>query len=154
MPSPETRIAALNIVLSQPPKSVANYVPVKQVGNMLIVSGQLCLDATGELVAKGVVGQDLTAEQAILAARACAINVLAQVRGALGSLDKVKSVVRLGGFVAAAPGFAGHAAVMNGASDLMVEVFGETGRHARSTVGVSSLPLQAAVEVEAQFEIA
>lgn len=150
----ETRITELGLELPAPPKSVANYVSTYRAGNLLIVSGQLCMDLTGSLVAKGRVADEVTIEQATLAARACGINVLAQVRFALGSLDQVKQIVRLGGFIAASPAFNDHARIMNGASDLMVEVFGERGRHTRSTVGVASLPLQASVEVEAMIEIA
>ncbi|AVC46699.1 endoribonuclease L-PSP family protein (plasmid) [Rhizobium leguminosarum bv. viciae] len=107
----------------------------------------------GTLVALGSLGENVSVEDGIRAARAAAINVIAQARASLGSLDKIKRVVRLGGFIAATSAFSEHARVMNGASDVIVEIFGEQGRHARSTVGVSSLPLQAAVEVEALFEL-
>jgi enamine deaminase RidA (YjgF/YER057c/UK114 family) len=121
---------------------------------MLVISGQLCLGNDGKLVAKGQLGGSVSIEDGTKAARICAINVRAQAKAALGSLDKVVRVVRLGGFINSAPGFADGPKVMNGASDLMVEVFGDKGRHARSTIGVSALPLDAAVEVEGQFEVA
>lgn len=148
----EKRIVELGISLPVPPKSVANYVASTRFGNLLIVSGQLCL-SDGTLVATGL-ADDVPAETAAAAARACAVNILAQVRAALGDLDRVTQVHRLGGFIAASAGFSAHATIMNGASDLMVEVFGEAGRHARSTVGVASLPLNATVEIEAMLEFA
>jgi enamine deaminase RidA (YjgF/YER057c/UK114 family) len=118
------------------------------------VSGQICLDASGKLVAKGKLGDGVSVEDGQKAARACAINVLAQVKAALGDLDKVKQVARLGGFINSAPTFLEGPKVMNGASDLMVAVLGDKGRHARTTVGVAALPADAAVEVEGIFEVA
>lgn len=150
----EARLAELGLTLPEPPKSVANYVAASPFGNLLIVSGQLCLDSAGQLVARGQAGTEVSLEEAVAAARASAINVLAQTRAFLGALDRVKRVHRLGGFIAAPAEFADHAKIMNGASDLMVEVFGEAGRHARSTIGVASLPLRATVEVEAMIEFA
>jgi enamine deaminase RidA (YjgF/YER057c/UK114 family) len=120
---------------------------------MLVVSGQLCFGTDGKLVATGRLGDGVSIEHGQQAARACAINLLAQVKAALGDLDNVVRVVRLGGFINSAPGFGDGPKVMNGASDLMVEVFGDKGRHARSTVGVAALPADAAVEVEGQFEV-
>jgi enamine deaminase RidA (YjgF/YER057c/UK114 family) len=117
-----------------------------------ICSGQICLD-DGKLVAKGQLGAGISVEDGQKAARACAINLLAQVKAAVGDLDKVARVVRLGGFVNSAPGFLDGPKVMNGASDVMVAVFGEKGKHARTTVGVAALPLDAAIEVEALFEV-
>jgi enamine deaminase RidA (YjgF/YER057c/UK114 family) len=150
----EKRLAELGIVLPEPVAPVANYVPFVRTGNFMVVSGQLCLDAEGNLVAKGQLGGGVSIDQGTKAARACAINVLAQLKAALGDLDKVARVVRLGGFINSAPGFPDGPKVMNGASDLMVAVFGDKGRHARTTVGVAALPLDAAVEVEAAFEAA
>lgn len=150
----EARLAELGLTVPEPPKSVANYVAASPFGNLLIVSGQLCLDSAGQLVARGQAGTEVSLEEAVAAARASAINVLAQTRAFLGTLDRVKRVHRLGGFIAAPAEFADHAKIMNGASDLMVEVFGEAGRHARSTIGVASLPLRATVEVEAMIEFA
>ena len=150
----EKRLAELGIVLPEPVAPVANYVPFVRTGNFMVVSGQLCLDAEGRLVAKGQLGGGVSIDDGIKAARACPINVLAQLKAALGDLDKIARVVRLGGFINSAPGFPDGPKVMNGASDLMVAVFGDKGRHARTTVGVAALPLDAAVEVEAAFEAA
>ena len=150
----EKKLAELGIVLPTPASPVANYIPFVRVGALLFVSGQICLDASGKLVAKGKLGASVSVEDGQKAARACAINVLAHVKAALGDLDKVKQVVRLGGFINSAPGFADGPKVMNGASDLMVAVLGDKGRHARSTVGVAVLPADAAVEVEGIFEVA
>ena len=122
-------------------------------GSLLVVSGQICLGADGKLVAKGKLGDNVSIEDGQKAARACAINLLAQVKVALGDLDKLVRVVRLGGFINSVPTFVDGPKVMNGASDLMVEVFGDKGRHARTTVGVAALPADAAVEVEGMFEV-
>jgi enamine deaminase RidA (YjgF/YER057c/UK114 family) len=149
----EQKLAALGISLPKAAAPIANYVPFVRSGNMLIVSGQVCFGADGKLVAKGQLGGAVTMEDGQKAARACAINLLAQVKAALGDLDKIVRVVRLGGFINSAPGFADGPKVMNGASDLMVEALGDKGRHARSTVGVAALPADAAVEVEGQFEV-
>jgi enamine deaminase RidA (YjgF/YER057c/UK114 family) len=148
----EKKLAELGIVLPEPVSPVANYVPFVRTGNFMVVSGQLCLDAEGKLVAKGQLGGGVSIDEGVKAARACAINILAQLKAALGDLDKIARVVRLGGFINSAPGFPDGPKVMNGASDLMVAVFGDKGRHARTTVGVAALPLDAAVEVEAAFE--
>jgi enamine deaminase RidA (YjgF/YER057c/UK114 family) len=150
----EKKLAELGIVLPTPATPVANYIPFVRVGALLFVSGQICLDASGKLVAKGRLGDGVSVEDGQKAARACAINVLAQVKAALGDLDKVKQVARLGGFVNSSPSFLDGPKVMNGASDLMVAVLGDKGRHARTTVGVAVLPADAAVEVEGIFEIA
>jgi len=150
----EKRLADLNIILPEPTTPIANYVPFVRSGQVLIVSGQLCLDAEGKLVAKGRLGAEVSIEAGQRAARMCAINLLTHVKAGLGDLDKVVRVIRLGGFINSAAGFVDGPKVMNGASDLMVEVFADRGRHARSTVGVSALPLDAAVEVEGYFEVA
>lgn len=149
----EQTLADLGITLPTPMAPLANYVPFVQSGALVVVSGQLpALDGT--VAVTGLVGQDVTVEQAQHAARLCFINVLAQLRAACGGdLGRVRRVVRLGGFVAAPSSFTQHAAVMNGASDLAVAVFGDAGRHARSTVGVPSLPANASVEVEGMFEV-
>lgn len=149
----EKTLANLGIILPSPASPVANYVACVRSGNLLVVSGQLCFGAEGKLVAKGQLGGGVSIEDGQKAARACAINLLAQIKAVLGELDKVSRVVRLGGFINSAPGFIDGPKVMNGASDLMVEVFGDKGRHARSTVGVSALPADAAVEVEGMFEV-
>ena len=149
----EKRLSSLGVTLPTPAAPIANYVPSVRSGNMLTVSGQICFGADGKLVAKGQLGAGVSIEEGQKAARACAINLLAQVKSALGDLDKVVRVVRLGGFINSAPGFTEGPKVMNGASDLMVEAFGDKGRHARSTVGVAALPADAAVEVEGLFEV-
>jgi len=148
----EKKLGELGIVLAEPAAPVANYVAFVRTGNLLLVSGQICFDG-GKLVAKGQLGGGVSIEDGQKAARACAINLLAQVKAALGDLDKVLRVVRLGGFVNSAPGFVDGPKVMNGASYLMVAAFGEKGKHARTTVGVSALPLDAAIEVEGLFEV-
>src|SRR5467141_4001427 len=149
----EQKLAAQGVVLHDPASPVANYVGFVRTGNLLFVSGQVCVNPEGKLIAKGKLGAGVTVEQGSAAARGCAINLLAQIKAGLGDLDKVIRVVRLGGFINSAPGFADGPQVMNGASDLMVAVFGDRGRHARTTVGVSALPLDAAIEVEGSFEV-
>nr|WP_155579737.1 RidA family protein [Bombella sp. ESL0378] len=155
MSTPESRLAALNIELPVAAAPVANYLPVVRTGNLLVVSGQLPL-VDGKLLITGKLGGEVSNQAGTACARACFINILAQLNTALGGdLSRVRRVVRLGGFMACTPDFTDHAAVMNGASDLAAVVFvGEVGQHARSTVGVPSLPLNAPVEVEAMFEVA
>ena len=145
------RLADLGITLPTPMPPVATYVPVSIVGNLVTVSGQLpAID--GKVAVTGKLGLGVSIEEGQHAARLCLINVLAQLNTALpGGLNSVTKVIRLGGFIAATPEFSQHAVVMNGASDLAVAAFGDAGRHARSTIGVSSLPLDAAVEVEGIF---
>jgi enamine deaminase RidA (YjgF/YER057c/UK114 family) len=150
----EQKLAAQGIILPEPAAPVANYVGFVRTGNLLFVSGQVCFNAEGKLIAKGKLGAGVTLEQGNAAARGCAINLLAQIKAALGDLDKVVRVVRLGGFINSAPDFLDGPKVLNGASDLMVAAFGDKGRHARITVGVASLPADAAVEVEGLFEVA
>jgi enamine deaminase RidA (YjgF/YER057c/UK114 family) len=149
----EKRLTELGIVLPTSAPPIANYVAFVRTGNFMVVSGQLCLDGDGKLVAKGKLGAEVSIEDGQRAARACAINLLAHIKAGLGDLNKVVRVVRLGGFINCAPGFLELPKVMNGASDLMVGVFVDRGRHARTTVGVASLPLDAAVEVEGMFEV-
>ena len=149
----EAKLASLGITLHAPAAPIANYVGSVRTGNLLFVSGQVCFDAHGKLIAKGKLGTAVSVEQGAAAARGCGINLLAQVKAAVGDLDKVVRVVRLGGFVNSAPDFLDGPKVLNGASDLMVAAFGDRGRHARTTVGVASLPADAAVEVEATFEV-
>jgi enamine deaminase RidA (YjgF/YER057c/UK114 family) len=144
----EARLQSLGIVLPAAPNPVANYVPSYLAGNLLFISGQISRGADGT-VTKGRLGADLTVEQGRAAARLSAINVLAQVKAAVGELDRIAQLVKLTGFVSAVPEFADHPQVVNGASDLMVEVFGDKGRHTRAAVGVSSLPMGCAVEVDA-----
>ncbi len=148
----EDRLAAAGVVLPQANRPVANYVPFVRVGELVHISGQVSLDASGGI--KGVVGDDVDAETANRAARLCGLSLLAQIKAACeGDLDRVVRVVKLGGFVQAGPGFFEIPQVINGASDLMVEAFGEAGRHARSAVGVYRLPMNFAVEVDAVVEI-
>jgi enamine deaminase RidA (YjgF/YER057c/UK114 family) len=146
------RLTELNITLPEPAKAVANYVGWVRTGNLVHISGQLSNDASGGI--KGTVGDDVSPEQALAAARLCGINLLAQLSDALdGDLERVVRVVKLGGFVQAAGDFTAIPAVINGCSDLMVEVFGDKGRHARAAVGVYRLPLGFAVEVDAVIEV-
>ena len=153
MTTVEERLAALGIALPQPVAPVANYVPFVRSGSLVHISGQISIDAEGGI--KGVVGEDLDLERAIAAARLCGVNLIAQMKAACdGDLKRVKRVVKLAGFVQAGPDFFDIPKVVNGASDLMVEAFGEAGRHARSAVGVYRLPLNFAVEVDAVVEIA
>jgi enamine deaminase RidA (YjgF/YER057c/UK114 family) len=148
------RLAGLGITLPEPAVPVANYVPFTIHNGVVAISGQLPLEA-GKITAIGKLGAEIDVDAGRAAARLCFINLLAQLRAACGGdLDRVTGVLRLGGFIASAPDFTQQAAVMNGASDLAVEVFGEIGRHARSTIGVAALPLGAAVEVEGLFAIA
>src|SRR4030088_325951 len=150
----EQKLAAQGVVLHEPPTPVANYVGFVRSGNLLFISGQVCVNPEGKLIAKGKLGAGVTVEQGSAAAPGCAINLLAQIKAALGDLDKVVRVVRLGGFVNSAPDFVDGPKVLNGASDLMVLAFGDKGRHARSPLGVASLSSDAAVEVEVGFEVA
>lgn len=145
----DARLTQLGITLPTPPKPVAAYIPARRSGNLLFISGQLPFK-DGQLTAKGPV-TDTPAAAA--AARQCAINALAVAQDALGSLDKVAGVVRVGVWVACGNDFADQPKVANGASELLVEVFGEAGRHARAAVGTNALPLGATVEVEVCFEI-
>lgn len=149
----EKKLSSLRITLPSPATPIANYVPFVRTGSLLVISGQICFGADGKLVAKGQLGGGVSVEDGQKGGRACAINLLAQIKAALGDLDKVRRVVRLGGFINSAPGFTDGPKVMDGASDLMVEVFGDKGRHARTTVGVAALPADAAIEVEGMFEV-
>ncbi len=148
----EARLRELGVTLPTPPAPVAAYVPYVVVGKLVYVSGQVSVDAQGGI--KGKLGHAIEVEQGQVAARLCALNLLAQVKAACGGdLDKVKRVVKLGGFVNVTPDFDPIPQVMNGCSELMVQVFGEAGRHARSAVGTANLPLNYAVEVDGIFEI-
>lgn len=148
----EARLKTLGIELPPAPNPVANYVPALIVGDLLFVSGQIAKAANGHLVT-GQVGVDLTVEDAQRAARICALNILAQTAAAIGSLDRVAGVVKLTGYVNAPAGFSDHPKVVNGASDLMVEVFGDKGRHTRAAIGASGLPANTAVEVDAILRV-
>ena len=144
----EARLSRLGITLPKPNPPVANYVPFVRAGDLLHISGQVSVDASGGI--KGIVGEEVDAERAREAARLCGVNLIAQMKAACdGDLDRVMRVVKLGGFVQAGPDFYDIPPVLNGCSDLMVEAFGDAGRHARSAVGVYRLPLNFAVEVDA-----
>src|SRR5215213_5090911 len=148
MSTVDKKLQELGITLPTPAAPVANYVPFVRTGNLIVISGQLCLGLDGKLADahKGKLGAEISPEAGQEAARLCALNLLAQLKAAVGDLDKVARCVRLGGFINARPDFSAIAPVRNGASDLMVAVLGERGRHARSTIGVAELPLDAAVE--------
>jgi enamine deaminase RidA (YjgF/YER057c/UK114 family) len=149
----DARLNELQIELPRPTTPSANYVPFKRSGSLMFIAGQVpTVDGKDQVVGK--VGRDVSLEDGQKAARLCAINVLAQLKASLnGDLDRVVGCVRLGGFVNAVPDFGDHSKVINGASDLMVAVFGEAGCHARAAVGCASLPRNVAVEVEAVFEV-
>ena len=154
--SAEMRLKELGLQLPAPAAALANYVPFTISGKLLIISGQLAFGADGKLAPEhsGKLGAQVSPEDGREAARLCAINLLAQARAATGSLDAIARVLKLGAFVNAAPDFTAIAPVVNGASDLMVDVLGDKGRHARAAVGVAVLPLDSAVEIEAWFELA
>jgi enamine deaminase RidA (YjgF/YER057c/UK114 family) len=146
----ESRLLSMGISLPEAAAPAANYVPVTRSGRLLFVSGQLPVGPEGPV--KGKLGADLDVEQGQAAARLCAVNILAQMRRALGDLDRIARCVKLGGWVNCTPEFTDQPKVVNGASDLIVEALGDKGRHARFAVGAPSLPFGAAVEVEAVFE--
>jgi enamine deaminase RidA (YjgF/YER057c/UK114 family) len=153
MTTPDQRLAVLGIALPTPAKPVANYVGWVKTGNLVFTAGQIPFD-NGRVMHPGILGDSVDKDQGKIAARQAAINVIAQLREACGGdLSRVKRIVKLTGFVACTSSFVNHPFVVNGASDLMVEVFGEAGRHARSAVGLASLPLNACVEIEAVVEI-
>ncbi|MFN7057110.1 RidA family protein [Hyphomonas sp.] len=153
MSTPEARLDALGIVLPAPMKPVATYVPYVITGNLLYVSGQVSATADGRIL--GRLGENMELSAGQHAARICGINLIAQCKAAVGDLSRIKRVVKLGGFVNSAPAFIDIPQVVNGCSDLMVEVFGaEVGAHARSAVACPTLPLGVAVEVDGVFEIA
>ena len=150
----DARLRELGIEIPTPAVPVANYLGFVKTGNLVFTAGQVPLK-DGKFLYQGIVGADITVEQAVGAAKLCAINIIAQVKAACGGdLDKVKRVVKLVGFVNGVAGFADQPKVINGASDLMVAVFGDAGKHARSAVGAGSLPLNVAVEIEAVVEVA
>lgn len=151
-PSPEQRLAALGLTLPAVPASVANYVPAVRSGRLVFLAGQLARRPDGTILA-GKVGADCTTEQAAAAARTCALQLIAALQAEVGDLAKVQRIVRVGGFVNCTADFTAQPKVLNGASDLLVAVFGDRGRHARAAVGVFALPGNAPVEVELVAEI-
>jgi enamine deaminase RidA (YjgF/YER057c/UK114 family) len=148
----EAKLKALNIELPEAPKPLAAYIPAKQAGQLVFTAGQLPM-VNGELFSKGLLGKDVEIEEANKAARICTLNALAAIKGLIGDLDRIKQVVRVVGYVASVSSFTQQPAVINGASELLLEIFGEKGKHARSAVGMAVLPLNASVEVELTVEI-
>lgn len=153
--SVNARLQELGVVLPAPVSAVANYVPAIRTGQFIVIAGQVCFDSSGKIPDefKGKLGAQVSKENGIAAARLCALNVLSQLQSVIGDLDKVVRCVRMGGFINATPDFGFLPQIMDGASDFIVEVFGDKGRHARSTIGAAQLPLDSAVEVEAMFEV-
>jgi enamine deaminase RidA (YjgF/YER057c/UK114 family) len=149
----DARLKELGIVIPEVATPVASYVPAQVTGNLLYTAGQLPF-FDGALVATGKVGGEVTATEAIELARVCTLNALAAAQSVLGSLDRVKQIVKVNGFVASTPDFIGQPTVLNGASELLGEIFGDVGKHARAAVGVAVLPLDAPVEVELIIEFA
>lgn len=148
----EARLKDLNIELPEAPKPLAAYIPAKQAGQLIFTAGQLPM-VNGELFLKGLLGQDVEIEDANKAARICTLNGLAAIKGLIGDLDRIKQIVRVVGYVASVPNFTQQPAVINGASELLLEIFGDKGKHARSAVGMAVLPLNASVEVELTVEV-
>ena len=148
----EDRLKSLGMVLPEVPAPLAAYVPAKKVGQVIFTAGQLPL-LKGELICKGLLGQDVDVEQAYQAARICTLNALAAIKGVVKDLDQIVQVVRVVGYVASTSTFTQQPAIVNGASELLLEIFGEVGKHARSALGVASLPLNAPVEIELTVEV-
>ncbi|HXW02519.1 MAG TPA: RidA family protein [Candidatus Nitrosotenuis sp.] len=148
----EEKLKSLNITLPVPPKPAGSYIPVVITGNLVFVSGQIPMQ-DGKVVFTGKVPSEKSIEDAQKAAKICAINILAQLKANLGSLDRIAKIVRVSGFVNSTPDFAEQPKVINAASDLFFDIFGEKGKHSRIAVGVSSLPLNSTVEIDAVVEI-
>ena len=148
----EMQLNQLGLNLPDAPKPVAAYIPAKQTGNLVFTAGQLPM-VNGELISKGLLGQDVEIDEANKAARICTLNALAAIKGVIGDLDRIKQIVRVVGYVASVPTFTQQPAVVNGASELLLEIFGENGKHARSAVGMAVLPLNASVEIELTVEV-
>lgn len=148
----ETRIQALGLIIPEPPKPAGHFVPAVQTGNLLFVSGQISA-ISDQVFIKGKLGRDLSIEQGQEAARLALHNVLAVIRISVGTLDRIKRIIKLNGWVASAEGFNGQPQVVDGASMLLEEIFGEAGKHARAAIGVAELPLGASVELELIVEV-
>jgi enamine deaminase RidA (YjgF/YER057c/UK114 family) len=148
----ETRIQVLGLVIPEPPKPAGHFVPAVQTGNLLFVSGQISA-ISDQIFIKGKLGRDLSIEQGQEAARLALHNVLAVIRMSVGTLDRIKRIIKLNGWVASAEGFNGQPQVVDGASMLLEEIFGEAGKHARAAIGVAELPLGASVELELIVEV-
>jgi enamine deaminase RidA (YjgF/YER057c/UK114 family) len=148
----ENRLSELGLVLPDAPKPVAAYIPAKQSGKLVFTAGQLPM-VNGELISKGLLGQEVAIEDANKAARVCTLNALAAIKGVIGDLDRIKQIVRVVGYVASIPTFTQQPSVVNGASELLLEIFGNAGKHARSAVGMAVLPLNASVEIELTVEV-
>ena len=148
----EHKIIELGLILPKLAKPLAAYVPAKKSGNLVFTAGQLPM-VDGVLVVQGFLGKNVEIAEAYQAARICTLNALAAIKGVIGDLDQIKQIVRVVGYVASAPEFTQQPAVVNGASELLLEIFGENGKHARSAVGMAVLPLNAAVEIELTVEI-
>ena len=148
----EDRLKSLGMVLPEVPAPLAAYIPAKKTGQVIFTAGQLPL-LKGELICKGLLGQDVDIEQAYQAARICTLNALAAIKGVIEDLDQIVQVVRVVGYVASTSTFTQQPAIVNGASELLLEIFGEVGKHARSALGVASLPLNASVEIELTVEV-
>jgi enamine deaminase RidA (YjgF/YER057c/UK114 family) len=148
----ESKLSTLGIELPDPPKPVATYIPAKQSGKLVFTAGQLPM-VKGELISTGLLGKDVDIEDANKAARICTLNALAAIKGVIGDLDRIKQIIRVVGYVASVPTFTQQPAVVNGASELLLEIFGENGKHARSAVGMAVLPLNASVEIELTVEV-
>jgi len=148
----ESELIKLGLNLPEIPKPVAAYIPAKQSGQLVFTAGQLPM-VNGELTSRGLLGQDVDIEEAKSAVKVCTLNALAAIKGVIGDLDRIKQIVRVVGYVASVPSFTNQPAVVNGASELLLEVFGEKGKHARSAVGMAVLPLNASVEIELIVEV-
>ena len=148
----ENTLKEIGLILPEAPKPVAAYIPAKQTGKLVFTAGQLPM-VNGELISKGLLGQDVEIDEANKAARICTLNALAAIKGVIGDLDRIKQIVRVVGYVASVPTFTQQPAIVNGASELLLEIFGEAGKHARSAVGMAVLPLNASVEIELTVEV-
>ena len=148
----ESRIEQIGLNIPEAPKPVAAYIPAIQTGKLVFTAGQLPM-VNGVLISKGLLGQDVEIDEANKAARICTLNALAAIKGVIGDLDRIKQIVRVVGYVASVPTFTQQPAVVNGASELLLEIFGEIGKHARSAVGMTVLPLNASVEIELTVEV-